>query len=149
MKTGFLIFSCLLLITGCRNKGRVPSNIIPPPKMQAILWDMMRADQFLVDFVLPKDSSLNKIAESQKLYQNIFGIYQINKEQFQRSFSYYKSKPALFIAIMDSLSKPITEAPTKLAEPYDMKDSSQTIQQKLPVGDTMPGLRRKKVLMVN
>ncbi len=149
MKTGFLIIFCLLLISGCRNKGRTPANIIPPPKMKAILWDMMRADQFLGDFVLPKDSSFNKTAESIKLYQNIFGIYQISKEQFQRSFAYYKSKPALFIAIMDSLSKPIIEAPTKSAEPSDSGDSLQRIQQNLPAGDTMHGLRRKKALIVN
>ncbi len=61
--------------------------------MQAVLWDLMRADQFLADYVFNKDSSLDKTTESLKYYQKIFAIHKVSKEEFQESFSFYQAHP--------------------------------------------------------
>ena len=61
-------------------------DILPQKKMQAVLWDMMRADQFLTDYVLNKDSSLNKITESLKYYQQIFAIHKITGRISEKFF---------------------------------------------------------------
>ena len=66
MRTGLLIAVVLFFAAGCKNKNGIPNSVLPQKKMQAILWDMMRADQFLADYILNKDSSLNKTTESLK-----------------------------------------------------------------------------------
>lgn len=149
MRTGLLIVCSLFIITGCKNKNRIPSGIIPPKKMQAILWDMMRADQFLSDFVLNKDSGLDKRAESIQLYGKVFAIHHISKEQFGESFSFYKTHPALFKVIMDSLSIPKTEAPTEMIKQPIPGDSLQSSPKKMPHADTANHFRRKKSLPLN
>jgi len=144
MRTGLFIICSLIIITGCKNKNRIPAGIIPQKKMQTILWDMMRADQFLSDFVLNKDSSLDKRTESIKLYSQVFAIHHISKEQYEESFSFYKAHPALFKAIMDSLSQPKTEAPTEMIIAPAARDTFQPSSPKMPLRDTMMRFRKKK-----
>ena len=146
MRTGLFIICCSLIISGCKNNNRIPAGIIPQKKMQAILWDMMRADQFLGDFVLHKDSSLDKRTESIKLYGQVFAIHHISKEQFGESFSFYKTHPALFKMIMDSLSMPKTEAPTEMIKQPVTQDSFQASPRRMQPADTVKPLRRKKIL---
>lgn len=117
MRTGLLIVLIIIFTTGCKSKNAVPDSVLPQKKMQVILWDMMRADQFLADYVLNKDSSLNKTTESLKYYQQIFAIHKTSKEEFQHSFSFYKSHPVLLKAIMDSISTPPSETTPGLATP--------------------------------
>ncbi len=149
MRKGLLIICCSIIITGCKNKNRIPAGIIPQKKMQAVLWDMMRADQFLGDFVLNKDSSLDKRAESIKLYGQVFAIHHISKEQFGESFSFYKSHPALFKMMMDSLSQPKTEAPTDMIKQPVTRDSLQASPGKMPPADTVIHFRKKKRMPLN
>jgi hypothetical protein len=124
MKKGLLIVYLFFLIAGCKSKDVVPANVLPQKKMQAVLWDMMRADQFLANYVLNKDSSLDKKTESIKLYQQALHINGVSKEEFERSFSFYKSHPVLLKAIMDSITnaspEPVVDS-TKKSDP--IKDS--------------------------
>ena len=119
MKTGLLIVCFCVSLAGCKNNNKVPGDVLPPPKMQAVLWDIMRADKFLADFVLSRDSGLNKETESIKMYEQVFAIHSITKEKFRKSFSWYESHPAVLQVIMDSLSNRPVTAPTKLAQPGD------------------------------
>ena len=66
MKIFFLLLFVVVIDAGCKSKN---SEVLPPKKMQALLWDMMRADQFLADYVMNKDTSINRITESLKHYQ--------------------------------------------------------------------------------
>jgi hypothetical protein len=103
----------LLVITACSRKDRIPGDVLPPPKMQAVLWDMMRADQFLADYVLNRDTAKNKEKESIKLYSRIFTFHSITREEFRKSFDYYRTHPEQLQPLMDSMSKQNQEAPTK------------------------------------
>lgn len=98
-----------LLLAGlaaCRAKNKAPSGVLPPEKMQAVLWDLLRADQFLATYVLNKDTSLKKINESLRYYQQVFALHKISKEEFSKSFSWYRAHPAVFRALMDSIATP-------------------------------------------
>jgi len=117
MRISLLIALAVIFTAGCKNKNVIPNNVLPEKKMQAILWDMMRADQFLADYVLNKDSLLNKTTESLKYYQQIFAIHKTSKEEFQHSFSFYKSHPVLLKAMIDSISKPPIETAPVFAKP--------------------------------
>jgi hypothetical protein len=143
MRTGLLILCAFIFLAGCGGKDKIPNGILPQKKMQAVMWDMMRADQFLSDYVLNKDSSLNRKTESIKIYQKIFLIHKINKEVFQRSFSFYQSHPALLKVIMDSLSKIPETITSDTVKPMPVKD---TLQQKkdTTVKDTTRPLKKIK-----
>lgn len=144
MKSCLVVVVFLLFLASCGRKDGMPSGILPQKKMQAIIWDMMRADQFLTDYVLNKDASLSKNDESLKYYLQIFAIHQISQKEFQKSFYYYKSHPSLFKAIMDSLSQVSGEAPTQMVNPPVSIDTvSNRKIRPLPV-DTAFRLKRIK-----
>ncbi len=141
----FILFA-LFVFAACKGKNRIPADVLSQKKMQAVMWDMMRADHFLTDYVFNKDSGVDKTAESFKYYQQIFALHQTNTEQFRKSYSFYTSHPNLFKAIMDSMSKPIAaeEAPTQIVQPLAQPDSAQSLTKPLPITDTVIRLRKKK-----
>ena len=97
------ILLLLISFVSCSEKGR-RKDILPENEMRQVIWDMMRADQYVAGFRL-KDSTHNKRNESIRLYEEIFRIHKITREQFKTSFDYYTSRPDLFRPIIDSLSK--------------------------------------------
>ncbi len=99
----FFLFSTLFL-TACRQKKNFPSGILPPEKMEAVLWDMLRSDQFLATYVLPVDTSADKDTEHINLYRQVLAKHAISRDVFQQSFTYYKNHPGLLKVIMDSIS---------------------------------------------
>jgi hypothetical protein len=93
-----------LLLNACNNHRKVPADVISRQDMIGVLWDMMRADQFVTSFVI-KDTSLNRIQESTRLYNDVFRIHHTDKAQFAKSIKFYKNNPDLFKPILDSLEK--------------------------------------------
>src|SRR5215203_1562316 len=80
----------------------VSKDILPAKKMQAVLWDMMQADE-MAEYYSASDSSFKAIANRIVYYQKIFAIHKISKESFTRSLDYYKDHPASLRPIIDSL----------------------------------------------
>ena len=95
---------CLLLIVfvSCSNKDSVPDGILPPDKMESVLWDVIRAD-VMVTYTSVRDTTLNKLEKNTELYQQIFQIHHISKDQFKRSLHYYRSHPLIMQTVFDSL----------------------------------------------
>ncbi len=100
----------LFLLSSCKHKEQVPKDILPKDKMQEVLWSMISAGEFLNGYVLTKDS-VDKVAASAKVYGQVFQIHHISKEEFEKSYSYYKQRPELMKIILDSLVKKETHAP--------------------------------------
>jgi len=148
MRFLLLIICCIFILTGCKNKDKASAGIIPQKKMQAIVWDMMRADQFLADFVFNKDSSLDKTSESMKLYNKIFDIHHITKDQFRESFSYYKTHPDLFKLLMDSLSQTKTEVQAEVVKRSIRPDSFKQSLPEMTKSDSIMPFRKKKLISV-
>lgn len=132
----FILFSC----------SSRKEKVLPPAKMQAVLWDLMRTDKFLSDYVLNKDSSKKVDSESVKLYQQVFAMHQINGEEFSRSFTYYKDHPEHLKAIMDSINRPVAvpvAAPTAPVQP-PVSPQKQSTADTVPVkADTLKPQIRK------
>jgi hypothetical protein len=118
--------------------------------MQAIVWDMMRADQYLGDFVFPKDTSINKDSQSIRMYQQILAIHKLSKEEFNRSWNYYKAHPALMQQIMDTVSrKPVNASPITAPVPDSLlPPEPPPVKKHIPIPDSVLHQRRKKVLQV-
>jgi hypothetical protein len=117
----------LILLAGflsCTDKNKLPDDVLPQRKMQAVMWDMIRAGDFLNNYVLYRDTTIDKIAESQKWHEKVFSIHQITREQFDKSYAYYRTHPQLMKAVMDSISKIKVETPpVPVAAPLSSPDS--------------------------
>ncbi|MFM2337399.1 MAG: hypothetical protein RL115_592 [Bacteroidota bacterium] len=122
MRKVFVIVIILGGFISCGKNISVPKNILSPQKMEAILWDLMRADQFVSLNILPHDSSLKKGVEHKKWHDKILALHKISEQQFQKSFRYYKSNPSLFQQILDTLSL------SKKYEPVYKTDSVKAVQ---------------------
>ena len=98
------IFFCILLfgLLACHNKNSVPDNILPQKQMQSVLWDVIRAD-IMVNTISARDTSINKFDKNTTLYQQIFKLHGITREQFKQSVDYYRTHPALMQTTLDSL----------------------------------------------
>ena len=119
----FALFIILvILLFGCIKDNKIPKDVIPQNQMRKIMWDLMRADAYVSDFVM-KDSTCDKKAESASLYEKIFDIHSTTRETFKKSLAFYQSRPDLFKAISDSLR-------------IDEKKSQQYPEEKKPQIDS-------------
>ena len=128
----------------------MPKGVLPRKKMQEVMWDMIRAGEFLNSYVFNKDTSLDKIAESQKWHNKIYQLHKITKRDFDRSYAYYESHPVLMRAILDSLSKkqaqpkiPPGQGTQISKDSLNKKDSITLKNKRKRIIDT---LNRKRIL---
>jgi hypothetical protein len=115
----------LLVLFSCGRKDQLPANVLPREKMQPVLWDVLRAEE-LVNFYIPRDSSWNTLAKRAALYQDIFHIHKVTKDQFVNSIRFYQSRPDLFKIILDSLAKKQQALPVPKPLNREFKDTSRT-----------------------
>jgi hypothetical protein len=103
MRTGIIAMLASILIFGsCVSNDKLPAGILKPEKMQAVLWDVIKAEAFTNEFI-KKDSAKNATAENVKLQQQIFAIHKISNTDFYNSYDYYKSNTVVFKKIVDSM----------------------------------------------
>jgi len=99
----FFLFIILIISNlACVRGNKIPKDVIPQNQMRKIMWDLMRADTYVTDFVM-KDSTRNQKEESAKLYEKIFDIHATTREVFKKSLAFYQGRPDLFKVISDSL----------------------------------------------
>ncbi len=110
---GPLLFSLLLL--SCADKPSRPTGVLSAEKMEAVLWDLLRAEQFVSNYVVGRDSALSAKAKGPQLYAAILSKHGLTDSLFRISLDYYKKHPKQLQPIIDSIGqRPIT-APTPLA----------------------------------
>ena len=101
-----LLCVVVLLFTGaCNPSNKVPKGVLPPEKMETVLWDLLRSGNLVNNFILSKDSSLDKNQEHIKWINRVLTFHQVSEAEFKKSFSYYQQHPELMSVIMDSISK--------------------------------------------
>ena len=93
----------LFLFQSCLEKNNIPPGVLSKDKMQSVLWDMLRADQFVIDNA-SRDSLLNKEKKSIELYEQVFKVHHITKNDFQKSLDFYQGRPDLLKIIIDSIT---------------------------------------------
>ena len=100
----FLPFIILSFVIIACSEGKVPKNVLSQQKMEAVLWDVLLADQ-TAEYYIQKDSSINALEKHAGLYQQLFQIHKISKEDFKRSLQFYEGHPQLLKPVLDSLQK--------------------------------------------
>ena len=98
-----LFYLGVLFFVSCTSKNKIPSQVMQPDKMEAVLWDVIKAEAFTAQG-LNKDSTTNPAKENYKLQQKIFAIHHISEKDFYTSYDYYKKNAALLKTILDSIS---------------------------------------------
>lgn len=99
-----ILFLLLLFILSCSSKHEIPPDVLPRPELQSILWDMLKADEFVLNFQR-KDSTRTTKDKSTLLYEEIFRIHKTTKSQFEKSITFYSQHPDLFKDVLDSMEK--------------------------------------------
>lgn len=94
--TGFIF---LLLLISCRNKNKIPTDIIQMRPMQQLVWDMMQADELAFQRKT-SDSTIDLRTTSFHLYDTVFAIHKVSREQFYKSYQYYQRHPAQYKTLM-------------------------------------------------
>lgn len=111
-----MAFGLITLAVACTNKNKIPSDVMKQDKMEAVMWDMILADRFSSQF-LERDSVAKKNikTENLKLYERVFQVHHISKDEFIRSFNFYLSRPDLNKVIFDTM---VARADRRRAELY-------------------------------
>jgi hypothetical protein len=126
-----IFFFCLLFIFSCSAKQEIPKDILSQEKMEAVLWDMMRADDFVSIFER-KDSTRTTKDKSTSLYQEVFRIHQTDRSQFEKSVNFYNLHPDLFKTVVDSLEKRKGNVSNEYYKPSHPADSLRTKFKHIP-----------------
>lgn len=100
MRIGLSII-IILFLAAC-SSGNVPSDVIQPEKMKLVVYDMIRADEW-VNTRASADTSFNRTTEVRKFYEQVFLIHKITRKQFYDSYKYYQAHPDLNRTLFDSL----------------------------------------------
>jgi hypothetical protein len=99
----------IIIVASCTGKDKIPNNVLPKDKMQAVLWDVLRADAFAFNFVT-KDSTKKPEAELAKLQQQIFAVHKVTRESFYSSYNYYLAHPRIMLPLLDTMTNKYTKA---------------------------------------
>lgn len=93
----------LVFLFSCSGNG-LPGGVLPRDQMEAVVWDMIAADQYYRDFLVKDSLKLDIRAERLKLYERVFQMHHTNRETFDKSYAYYSANPKLMQEVFDSLS---------------------------------------------
>ncbi len=116
-------FLMVFILIAC-SSSPVPKGIIRPNQMQKVLFDLIKADEFLTNFAV-KDSTINLKTRRISLYEQVFTIHHISKDDFYKSYRYYQQHPDKNKVLFDSLyavvnRKKIEEIKPKIVKPMDL-----------------------------
>lgn len=92
-----------LLYDGCSEKDKIPSGVIGKEEMEKILWDMMLADQYAANYIIKDSAKVNVKMETLKLYEEVFRLHKVSRDEFRKSFQFYQERPDITRVMFDSL----------------------------------------------
>lgn len=127
MRIAAVVVLALGLLVACSGKDSVPSDVLPKEEMQKVVWDIIQAERFSVQFI-SRDSSKNVKDETFKLYEEIFRIHNISRDKFLKSYKFYLSRPDIAKVMFDSLS---ASASRKRSEVY-LKQTADSVKLNVP-----------------
>jgi hypothetical protein len=90
------------MAAGCTDKDRIPSSVLSREKMRDVLWDMIVADQYS-SFLTRDSAHIHFKEERLRLYEQVFVLHGVSRDQFRKSYDYYLAHPDLEQALFDSL----------------------------------------------
>lgn len=117
MRSHLAAMIILVATCGCQSRQDVPSDILSTDKMEKVLFDMLRSGHMVNNFILSKDSSINKEQAQIEWLNKVLTFHAVSEQQFKKSFSYYQQHPELMAKVMDSISKKEEDPLIKIRKP--------------------------------
>lgn len=99
----FLILIIMLSLFSCHQVQRESQTLLPPDKMESVLWDYIRADVYSVEFFKKYHLSENDTLFNLKMQKSIFEYHKVSPSQFLFSYHYYCLHPEKMSVILDSI----------------------------------------------
>lgn len=93
----FLVFA----FTACSGSSSIPNNVLSYNDMKSVLWDMAQVDEFASVYIHETPEKIKD--KSLLMYQKVFVLHKILKDEFAVSYTFYKSHPLQEKILMDSL----------------------------------------------
>ena len=103
MKKIVFLFCFTAFFLACSDNDGVPKGILPKAKMQEVLWDLIRAGEFVDGYI--KDTAGSKTNIALDWYDRVYKLHNTTESEFKKSYTYYKEHPALMKEVLDSLGK--------------------------------------------
>jgi hypothetical protein len=98
-----LLAVMLLAAGGCSDKNSVPSGILPHEKMEALMWDVIQAEQYSSAYLLKDSARIDLKLENLRLYDEVFRLHQVSRDEFRKSYQYYMGRADRAQTLFDSL----------------------------------------------
>ena len=98
-----LFFLCVVLLA-CSGDDAVPDGVLPQDKMSGVMYDVIRADE-MVDFMQISDSSFRNFSKRTALYDTIFSLHGVKKEEFRSSLKFYQKRPDLLREVIGKMQQ--------------------------------------------
>lgn len=106
MRKGLLLVLIVtVFFSACKKKEAVPANLLSRQQLEDVLWDLMRADLFINNYMLVKDTAMDKKKQEIQLYSQVLKLHRVSQDRFRESFLYYRSHPVMLKDLMDSLNR--------------------------------------------
>ncbi len=122
----WLAVCTVCFFAACTDNTKVPKDLIQKDKMQKVLWDMLQADRFAIDFLpKPGDTTYNE-REVLKVYQKVFNVHGITRDDFLKSYAFYLNHPDITKVLYDSIS---VQAERRRAEAYRPKPQTDSLKK--------------------
>lgn len=95
---------CIILIftlLACSNSP-VPKGIMKPDKMESIVYDLLKVDEYLNNYAY-KDTTTSIKLKRSIFYAQVFKLHNTNRKAFYTSYRYYQQHPDIQKTLFDSL----------------------------------------------
>jgi len=102
------ILLILLLFIAC-SSSPVPKGVLKPKEMEKVVYDLIRADEFINNFLI-KDSTVDIKKKRSVLYEQVFKVHNTTRKEFYSSYKYYQSHPDIQKGLFDSMYESINRA---------------------------------------
>jgi hypothetical protein len=134
MRIIYLLSLLLFIFSSCNQGNKIPKEVIDRQHMQELMWDMLRADVFLIDYAGKNDTAFNRSKESIAFYQKVLTLHNTSKEEFKKSLDWYQQHPKEMKVILDTLQSRQGNIIQEQNKPVEARvDTVQNTQEKQKV----------------
>lgn len=134
-----LLFVLLTALLVACTDSPVPSGIIPPQKMETIIWQLMQSDEY-ANSRITRDSIKISSTEKMRLYNKVFDLNGTSLEAFKKIYKYYMEHPGITRLVFDSIA---ARAGRQRADIYKPKSDTARPKPAVPVTRPPDTLRKK------
>lgn len=85
--------------------------------MKGIVWDLIKAGEWHLQTIV-KDTLAKRKKDDIRLYQQVFAIHGVSKDQFYSSYKYYEAHPVEFKILIDSVDALSTREKNRIPDKH-------------------------------